>query len=260
MDIDKLSSDQLVSLIKISKFSERYNDMTKYLSKLVKQRCKYSQELSSEERDLLSLSYKTVISNIRSSLRSINQINHNQSTSSLINKKYKLYIEKELEIKCLEILNLLNNYLLLQYNDNNYISDNIDNCESYIIYLKMCGDYYRYLCEIDIDDIDDIDNNEEKENNKYSINAEKFYSDSLMIAKLKLSETNPIRLGISLNFSVCLYEILNKQNEACVLAKEAFNDAIQKLDTLSTNKEYKETCSLLSVIRDNLNVWSEETQ
>ncbi len=39
----------------------------------------------------------------------------------------------------------------------------------------------------------------------------------------KLAPTNPIRLGLALNFSVFFYEIMGKQQKACELAKSAFD-------------------------------------
>ena len=47
-----------------------------------------------------------------------------------------------------------------------------------------------------------------------------------------LPATNPIRLGLALNYSVFYYEILNQPQEACTLAKAAFDDAISELDRL----------------------------
>lgn len=47
-----------------------------------------------------------------------------------------------------------------------------------------------------------------------------------------LPATNPIRLGLALNYSVFYYEILNQPQEACTLAKTAFDDAISELDRL----------------------------
>jgi 14-3-3 protein epsilon len=41
-----------------------------------------------------------------------------------------------------------------------------------------------------------------------------------------LAPTHPIRLGLALNFSVFYYEILNAPDQACHLAKQAFDDAI----------------------------------
>ena len=42
----------------------------------------------------------------------------------------------------------------------------------------------------------------------------------------ELPSTHPIRLGLALNFSVFYYEILNSPDQACQLAKQAFDDAI----------------------------------
>ena len=48
-----------------------------------------------------------------------------------------------------------------------------------------------------------------------------------------LAPTNPIRLGLALNFSVFHYEIQKKPAEACEMAKAAFDGAISELDNLS---------------------------
>ncbi|KAJ8766745.1 hypothetical protein K2173_007812 [Erythroxylum novogranatense] len=48
-----------------------------------------------------------------------------------------------------------------------------------------------------------------------------------------LPPTHPIKLGLALNFSVFYYEIMNSLERACHLAKQAFDEAISELDTLS---------------------------
>jgi len=45
-----------------------------------------------------------------------------------------------------------------------------------------------------------------------------------------LKTTNPIRLGLALNFSVFCYEVLNDPSKACNLAKQAFDDAIADIE------------------------------
>ena len=45
------------------------------------------------------------------------------------------------------------------------------------------------------------------------------------IAESDLKTTNPIRLGLALNFSVFCYEVMNDPSKACNLAKQAFDDA-----------------------------------
>lgn len=68
-----------------------------------------------------------------------------------------------------------------------------------------------------------------------------------------LSATHPIRLGLALNFSVFHYEICNKPDEACRLAKKAFDDAISELDNLR-EETYKDSTLIMQLLRDNLTV------
>ncbi|CAF2186155.1 unnamed protein product [Rotaria magnacalcarata] len=47
-----------------------------------------------------------------------------------------------------------------------------------------------------------------------------------------MKATDPIRLGLALSSATFLYEILNDRATACVLAKQAFDDALAELDSL----------------------------
>ena len=71
------------------------------------------------------------------------------------------------------------------------------------------------------------------------------------VAQTELTPTHPIRLGLALNFSVFYYEILNSPDRACHLAKQAFDDAIAELDTLS-EESYKDSTLIMQLLRDNL--------
>ena len=87
-----------------------------------------------------------------------------------------------------------------------------------------------------------------------SLNA---YSEASKIATSDLQTTDPIRLGLALNFSVFHYEILNSPDKACQMAKKAFDDAIADLDTL-TEESYKDTTLIMQLIRDNLTLWTSD--
>jgi hypothetical protein len=50
---------------------------------------------------------------------------------------------------------------------------------------------------------------------------------------------------------VFYYEILNSPDQACHLAKQAFDDAIAELDTLS-EESYKDSTLIMQLLRDNL--------
>lgn len=86
--------------------------------------------------------------------------------------------------------------------------------DGYSLYRK--GDYHRYLAEFAVG-----------ERRKVSADASlEAYKNATEIAQTDLAPTHPIRLGLALNFSVFYYEILNSPDQACHLAKQAFDDAI----------------------------------
>jgi len=122
--------------------------------------------------------------------------------------------------------------------------------ESEVFYQKMAADYYRYLSEFK-----DSDGDKPAEE---GVKATKHYEAAYNIAKEKLAETHPTRLGLALNYSVCYYEILKQPEKACELAKEAFDAAIQKLDSL-TDESYKDSTLIMQLLRDNLTLWTSET-
>src|SRR5690349_23219545 len=74
-------------------------------------------------------------------------------------------------------------------------------------------------------------------------------------AQTELTPTHPIRLGLALNFSVFYYEILNSPDRACHLAKQAFDDAIAELDSLS-EESYRDSTLIMQLLRDNLTLWT----
>ena len=100
-------------------------------------------------------------------------------------------------------------FFLLQQLLDKHLIPKASNAESKVFYLKMKGDYYRYLAEVAVGDsrtavLDD---------------SQKAYQEAFEIAKSKMQPTHPIRLGLALNFSVFYYEILNSPEKACQLAK-----------------------------------------
>jgi len=118
--------------------------------------------------------------------------------------------------------------------------------ETLVFYLKMCGDYKRYLAEM----MDDDEGTLRKA-------AIKYYEDAYATAELILQATHPTRLGLSLNMSVCYYEIANQKKEACELARSAFDLAIQQLDGLSDDN-YKDSTLIMQLLRDNLTIWQQK--
>merc|ERR1712099_73463 len=109
----------------------------------------------------------------------------------------------------------------------------------------MAGDYYRYLAEAVESDAPD---SPEKQ-------SATFYKEAFELSEKVLEPTHPIRLGLALNYSVCFYEILKDKKKACQLAKDAFDEAISKLDKLE-EVDYKDSTLIMQLLRDNLTLWT----
>ncbi|KAK2093984.1 hypothetical protein P7K49_027722 [Saguinus oedipus] len=147
-----------------------------------------------------------------------------------------------------ELSNEERNLLSVAYK-NVFLIPNASQAESKVFYLKMKGDYYRYLAEVAAGD------------DKKGIvdQSQQAYQEAFEISKKETQPTHPIRLGLALNFSVFYYEILNSPEKACSLAKTAFDEAIAELDTLS-EESYKDSTIIMQLLRDNLTLWTSDTQ
>ncbi|KAK5808648.1 14-3-3 protein [Linnemannia elongata] len=201
-------------------------------------------ELSVEERNLLSVAYKNVIGARRASWRIVSSIEQKEESKGsdanvAMIKKYRTKIEDELAEICNDILDVLEKHLI----------PSATLGESKVFYHKMMGDYHRYLAEFATGD-------KRKDAADKSLLAYKNASD---VAITELPPTHPIRLGLALNFSVFYYEILNSPDRACHLAKQAFDDAIAELDTLS-EESYKDSTLIMQLLRDNLTLWTSDMQ
>ncbi|XP_061822995.2 14-3-3 protein beta/alpha-1-like [Nerophis lumbriciformis] len=230
--------EEQVQKAKLAEQAERYDDMAAAM-KVVTEQGKSG--LSNEERNLLSVAYKNVVGARRSSWRvmsSLEQKSEDNNKTALA-KEYREKIEKELNDICKEVLDLLENHLICETTP----------ADSKVFYLKMKGDYFRYLAE--------VASGEDKEN--IIQNSQKAYQQALDISYKEMDATHPIRLGLALNFSVFYYEIVNSPNQACDLAKKAFDEAIAMLDSLNS-ESYKDSTLIMQLLRDNLNLWMSDNQ
>ena len=91
-----------------------------------------------------------------------------------------------------------------------------------VFYLKMKGDYFRYLAEVATGE----------DRSSVLEDSQKAYQEAFEIAKSKMQPTHPIRLGLALNFSVFYYEILNSPEKACQLAKQVRGEIASEKSSL----------------------------
>merc|ERR1712050_320621 len=218
----------------------RYDEMASHMEAVGK----LPDELSVEERNLLSVAYKNAVGSRRAAWRIITSVEQKEKSKGNEQqagwaKEYCKKVEDELDKICDTILGLL---------DGNLISK-ASNGESKVFYQKMKADYYRYIAEFTEGDA----------KSKAAESARAAYQEAHNVAEKDLAVTHPIRLGLALNFSVFQYEVLNNPDEACKMARTAFEDAIAELDNVAEDS-YKDSTLIMQLLRDNLTLWTSDQE
>merc|ERR1711865_1265985 len=197
---------------------------------------KIPQELSVEERNLLSVAYKNAVGSRRAAWRIITSIEQKEKTkgnedNAAFAREYCKKVEDELDKIC-------GNLLAKASSD-----------ESKVFYHKMKADYYRYIAEFQT----------EGAKKDAAENATKAYEEATAVASAGLAVTHPIRLGLALNYSVFQYEVLGNPEAACKMARTAFEDAIAELDNVAEDS-YKDSTLIMQLLRDNLTLWTSDQE
>jgi len=229
------SREDSIYTARLAEQAERYDEMAEAMKKVAQ----LTEELTVEERNLLSVAFKNVVGSRRASLRIISSIEQKEESRGKEDhlkkaREYRKKVEKELTEICNDILQVL---------DKNLIT-NSKTDESKVFYYKMKGDYHRYLAE----------STTGEPRTAAADQALAAYKTASTIAEALLP-TNPICLGLALNFSVFYYEIMNSPDNAIQLAKKAFDDAIEKLESL-TDDSYKDSTLIMQLLRDNITLWT----
>merc|ERR1712196_133443 len=173
--------DKNVYFAKLAEQAERYDEMAEYMEKVGGA----GDELSVEERNLLSVAYKNAVGSRRAAWRIITSVEQKEKTkgyeeNAKYAKEYCSKVEAELQKICDTILGLL---------DTNLISK-ATNGESKVFYQKMKADYFRYIAEFSDGDA----------KGKAAENARLAYEEATKVAEKALAVTHPIRLGLALNY------------------------------------------------------------
>lgn len=142
-----LNRDQYVYMAKLAEQAERYEEMVKFMEKLVVgfTSAGGGGELTVEERNLLSVAYKNVIGSLRAAWRIVSSIEQKEEGRKneehvVLVKDYRSKVEGELLDVCLGILKMLDSHLI----------PSASSSESRVFYLKMKGDYHRYIAEFKV--------------------------------------------------------------------------------------------------------------
>jgi 14-3-3 protein epsilon len=229
-----------VYFAKLAEQAERYDEMAEHM-KVVGEA---GEELSVEERNLLSVAYKNAVGSRRAAWRIISSVKTKEESKGNeahtgYAKEYCGKVEGELDKICNEILTVLDKNLIPK----------AGNGESKVFYQKMKADYWRYIAEFSTGD----------KKAKAAESARAAYQDAADVAEKDLAVTHPIRLGLALNFSVFQYEVLQQPDEACKMARTAFEDAIAELDNVAEDS-YKDSTLIMQLLRDNLTLWTSDQE
>ena len=214
--------------------TDRTQDMVKYVKKAID----INPVLTLEERNVLVVAYKTLISTSRKGLRELaaTEIEDDDISQDCKNKVIliKSQISKELISYCNDIITLLDEKILPANKD----------AESQVFCIKLKGDYYRYIAEVQ----SDLERDDAIEKGM------KCYKEALEISKAKLEQYTPTALGLILNYTVFLFEIVKEKDYAITLATETYNSCIPLLDQ-NSEKSRVEAVTYAKLLNDNVKLW-----
>ena len=233
--------EKQVYLAMLAEQCSRYEDMMSFLEDMVKTK---TEDLSSDERNLLSIAYKNTISLDRQAIRTLlayesKEAKKAESPYLEYIREYKTKVQKELEDLCNKINQTIDSNLLPKATTD----------EAKVFYHKMKGDYDRYIAE-------NVDGDIKK---KYSDLGLSAYNAALEAAK-SIDYKNPIKLGLALNLSVFYYEVVGNKEQACKLAQETLDKSREALTGADEEEdEVKDAMSIVNLLQENLSMWNSET-
>lgn len=225
-------------MARVAEQSERFRDMVDFLKPVIKEK---GASLTTDERNLLSVAFKNLVSQQRTAIRTISAIEQNQKYAKFAGgmADYKKKIEEELYRNCDEIIHIIKTDVFAKAGDD----------ESKAFFLKMIGDYCRYIAE----------SAKEERLAKTKTDALSAYQEASGLAEKSLNPCNSIRLGLALNFSVFHYEVMQDVKKACELGDKALQDALDKLDDCD-EETFRDAQSIIELLRENLALWKEEDE
>lgn len=230
-----MTTEENIFLARVAEQAERFDDMVEYLAKVLDTK---GGDVTADERNLLSVAFKNLISSKRAACRTIAAIEQNPKYSKFSEAlaSYKNTIENQLTADCEKVVDMINSKVLQKDCDG----------EAKAFFIKMVGDYYRYIAE----------NAKDSKLEQVRQQALKAYGEA---NEITLPPCNPIKLGLALNFSVFHYEVMKDHKSACDLADRALQEALDKIDELEED-DFRDAKSIIELLKENLTLWKEEEE
>jgi hypothetical protein len=222
--------DEYLFLARLAEQMERYDDMVEYMKSVASMPA----ELNQEERNLLSVAFKESVVPCRTTRKVL--LDEREEPHVLLSD-YKQRLEAELQTKCAALLSLLDSHLIPK----------ASTFESRVFFMKMKGDYYRYLAEA-----------QHGEHKTFSASeAKAAYAAALVEAESagSYSPAHPTRLGLALNYSVFYNEVLIDVASALTLARSTCAQAEADMSNVP-EEQRSESEQVLQLLRDNIQLWT----
>jgi len=126
-----------IFLARVAEQAERFEDMVSFLALVLDAK---GADISSDERNLLSVAFKNLISSKRAACRTIAAIEQNPKYAkyTTVLGNYKASIENKLTGDCQKIIDMIQSKVLAKP---------LQAGEAKAFFIKMQGDYYRYIAE-----------------------------------------------------------------------------------------------------------------
>ena len=173
-----------IFLARVAEHLDRFDDMVEHMTAAVKG----GPQLTQEERNLLSVAFKNAVSARRCALEFARRDEvraKSDPQAGVYVREYMDQVRDELEHLCLAVLHLLDGSLIPAAPDS----------ESLVFYIKMKADYHRHMATFG-------------QRAAYAREkARQSYREAELLA-VRLSVIHPVRLGLALNYSIFLRELM----------------------------------------------------
>jgi len=227
-------------MVQLLEQTDRHADMIEMMKRVISM----GPVLNAEERNFLSISYKNIVKAKRHSIHYLTSLLDRDETQSSPGRvaqvtAFRAEAVQVLDRYCKELISIIDEKLLPA----------TDDPAARLFYCQLRGDYCRYICE----------HKDGPGRESWSSAAIKSYGEALDIARAEFPAWEPAYLGLILNFSVHLYEIVGQKKEAVGLAESAIAESGAAAAKGGAGSPV-EAENILKLLRENVQAWGEAQQ
>ncbi|CEG01367.1 hypothetical protein OT_ostta08g00755 [Ostreococcus tauri] len=244
------SRDALVFQARLAQQCGRDDDMLSAMKVLL---VASQDELTTTERNLLSVSLKNVLQRLRSSVSIARTLEIRER--QLANDDGASLCRKYVKKLCVELFGFCEQTIEMVSGRARTVSA-AASLDARVFWLKLMGDYWRYICEIE-NGIDLKDLGIERAHDARA-RAEDCYRAGIELAS-SLPITDATRLGLYLNETVFLYEIIGNRRAAIEITKACLDQTVEASPRLDDDG-VDETEAIIELLANNLALWGQDAE